>query len=99
LNLEDGISVQALLPSANILQSFSGLVASPANLQLKPMMAMGSFAQSLLVLPILALRDVLASFLVPSWEKTRVKTGTRNIKVDLLLMNALPGTSRAERLQ
>lgn len=45
LNLEEGISDHALLPSANIFHSLSGLVASPANLQLIPIIAMGSLAQ------------------------------------------------------
>jgi hypothetical protein len=41
LNLSEGILLQALLPSAQSFQSAEGLSASPANLQLKPMMAMG----------------------------------------------------------
>src|SRR5271170_1498472 len=43
LNLDDGISVHALLPSESIFHSFSGLVASPANLQLMPTIAIGSY--------------------------------------------------------
>jgi hypothetical protein len=46
LNLDEGTSDQAFLPSTSILHSSSGLLASPANLQLRPMMAMGSLAGS-----------------------------------------------------
>jgi hypothetical protein len=46
LNLDEGTSDQAFLPSTSILHSPSGLLASPANLQLRPMMAMGSLAGS-----------------------------------------------------
>lgn len=41
LNREGGISVQALLASVNNRQNASGLSASPANLQLSPIIAIG----------------------------------------------------------
>lgn len=41
LNLEEGISLQALRPSAHRSHSLLGFVTSPANLQLMPIMAMG----------------------------------------------------------
>lgn len=47
-NLDEGTSNQAVLPLVSNLHRFSGLLASPANLQLRPMMATGSFAESLL---------------------------------------------------
>ena len=46
LNRVSGSSDQALRPSASIVHRFSALLASPANLQLKPMIAMGSVAGS-----------------------------------------------------
>lgn len=57
LNLEEGISDHALLPSANIFHNLSGLVASPANLQLMPIIAIGSLAQ--LPFAVLILEDTL----------------------------------------
>lgn len=61
LNLEGGNGVQPLLPSTSIRQSFSVFLASPANLELTPIIAMGSTVQPssipLPVFPILSCLD------------------------------------------
>jgi carbonic anhydrase len=43
LKREAGNGLQALLPSSHSFHSFAGSLASPANLQLNPTMAIGTF--------------------------------------------------------
>jgi hypothetical protein len=51
LNRDEGKGVHALRPWDIIFHRPDGVEASPANLQLRPMMAMGSVAQSGLLEP------------------------------------------------